>query len=108
MPQIDRTDAFSEWLEKLRDARAVAKILLRIKRLGEGNAGDVAPVGEGVSELKIDWGPGYRVYYTEVERGILLLLLCGGDKDTQSRDIERAKAMARDVKAARKTKGRAL
>jgi putative addiction module killer protein len=107
MPQVGRTDTFSEWLSTLRDAKAAAKILVRIKRLGEGNAGNVAPVGDGVSELKIDWGPGYRVYYMEVERDVLVLLLCGGDKSTQAHDIEQAKAIARDVKAARKTKGRA-
>lgn len=108
MPQVDQTDTFSEWLTTLRDAQAAAKILVRIKRLGEGNPGNVAPVGEGVSELKIDWGPGYRIYYMEVERDVLVLLLCGGDKSTQVHDVERAKTIARDVKAARRKKGRAL
>ena len=93
MLDIRETDEFSEWLSDLRDARAKAKILIRIERLARGNPGDAAPVGGGVSELKIDFGPGYRVYF--VQRGArYILLLAGGDKGTQSRDIERAKRLA--------------
>ena len=76
--------------------RAKAKIASRIDRLRQGNPGDVAPVGEGVSEMKINYGPGYRVYYTTRGRD-LVLLLCGGDKATQDRDVKRAKAMAAEL-----------
>ena len=80
----------------MRDARAKAVIAARVQRLALGNPGDVRPVGEGVSELRIHHGPGYRVYF--VQRGpALIVLLCGGDKSTQVRDIEAAKQMARDV-----------
>lgn len=83
-------------MAKLRDARARAKIAARIDRLAFGNPGDVAPVGEGVSELRIHHGPGYRVYF--VNRGeTLMVLLCGGDKATQDRDIERAKMLAANL-----------
>jgi putative addiction module killer protein len=81
----------------LRDARARAKILIRIARLAKGNRGDVAPVGEGISELRISYGPGYRVYY--VQRGTrYILLLAGGDKSTQSKDIVAAKRLATEYK----------
>ena len=80
-------------MRRLRDDRARAKINLRIERLAEGNAGDVRPVGGGVSELRINYGPGYRVYY--VQRGeLLIVLLCGGDKNSQERDIAKAKELA--------------
>ena len=93
MLDIRETEEFSEWLGALRDLRGKAKILIRIDRLGSGNPGDVAPVGEGVSELRIDYGPGYRVYY--VQRGSrYILLLTGGDKSSQTRDIARAKRLA--------------
>jgi putative addiction module killer protein len=83
-------------LNVLRDARAVARIAIRIKRLADGNFGDVAPVGDGVSELRIHYGPGYRVYF--VQRGeVLVILLCGGEKSTQSRDIAAAKALAKEI-----------
>ena len=85
-----------EWLNALRDERAFAKIAVRLKRLAEGNFGDVAPVGEGVSELRIHYGPGYRVYFTRRGRTIILLL-CGGDKSTQPSDIVKAKALAKEV-----------
>jgi len=92
---VRQTEAFSAWLKQLRDARARAKIIARIQRLEEGNAGDVAPVGDGVSEMRIHFGPGYRVYY--ITRGTeLILLLCGGDKSSQQRDIEAAKKLARE------------
>lgn len=91
-----RTDVFDGWLRGLRDTRATARIALRLDRPAHGNAGDVKPVGEGVSELRIDYGPGYRIYF--VRRGeALVVLLCGGDKGSQDRDIARAKAIARTV-----------
>ena len=91
---LHETDVFASWLQGLRDLAARARILRRLDRLRQGNPGDVQPVGEGVSELRIDYGPGYRVYF--VRRGaITLLLLCGGDKHTQDRDIREAKALAR-------------
>lgn len=94
---IRQTETFSIWISGLRDIRAKRKILVRIDRLADGNAGDVASVGEGVSELRINHGPGYRVYY--VKRGMeLIVLLCGGDKGGQSRDIETAKRLAREEK----------
>ncbi len=97
MMEIRETREFSNWLRALRDQRGKAKILVRIDRLAKGNPGDVEPVGEGVSELRIDFGPGYRVYFTK--RGAtLLLLLCGGDKRTQARDIARAKRLASDYR----------
>jgi putative addiction module killer protein len=92
MLDVRETDEFSDWLGALRDLRAKAKILVRIERLARGNPGDVAPVGEGVSELRIHYGPGYRVYY--VQRGTrYILLLAGGDKSTQDRDIAEAKRL---------------
>ena len=94
MLTIQRTDEFSLWLSNLRDYEARMRILLRIDRLELGNPGDVAPVGDGVSEMRIHYGPGYRVYFTR--RGnALVLLLCGGDKSTQSKDIVAAKKLAR-------------
>lgn len=93
MRDVRETDEFSEWLHALRDARARAKILIRIDRLANGNPGDVAPVGKGVSELRINYGPGYRIYY--VQRGTrYILLLAGGDKSTQGKDIAAAKRLA--------------
>jgi putative addiction module killer protein len=93
MIELIKTDVFDRWLRDLRDTRARAKVAARIKRLSLGNPGDVKPVGEGVSEMRIPYGPGYRVYY--ITRGpIVVVLLCGGDKSTQSNDIEQAKAIA--------------
>jgi putative addiction module killer protein len=97
MMEIRETQEFSNWLRALRDQRGKAKVLVRIDRLALGNPGDVEPVGEGVSELRIDFGPGYRVYFAK--RGAtLLLLLCGGDKKTQAKDIARAKRLAADYR----------
>jgi putative addiction module killer protein len=94
--EIRQTDTFADWFEGLRDRQARARITARIRRLSLGNPGDVKPVGGGVSEMRIDYGPGYRVYF--VQRGeIVVVLLCGGDKRTQDRDIARAVAMARDL-----------
>jgi putative addiction module killer protein len=93
MVEVLRTGIFDRWLSKLKDRRAVARILVRIDRLTLGNPGDVKSVGVGVSELKIDYGPGYRVYFAQ--RGQqLVLLLCGGDKSTQGRDINTAQRIA--------------
>jgi putative addiction module killer protein len=88
---------FEEWLEGLRDARARARIEVRIDRLEQGNFGDCKPVGEGVLELRIDVGPGYRVYFAE-EGVIVILLLIGGDKSTQDKDIRTAKTYWREYK----------
>lgn len=91
---ILKSQAFDDWIARLRDRRARARILLRIDRLGLGNPGDVEPVGSGISEMRIDYGPGYRVYYQQ--RGAAVaLLLCGGTKKTQAADIKRAKEIAR-------------
>jgi putative addiction module killer protein len=93
MVDVRETEEFSDWLSALRDARAKAKILVRIARLAAGNPGDVQPVGKGVSELRINYGPGYRVYY--IHRGMrYVLLLAGGDKSTQKNDIAKAKRLA--------------
>ncbi|WP_346799104.1 type II toxin-antitoxin system RelE/ParE family toxin [Halomonas sp. Bachu 37] len=93
MVELIKTDAFDRWLHGLQDTRARAKILTRIRRLSLGNPGDVKPVGEGVSELRIPYGPGYRIYY--ITRGpIVVVLLCGGDKASQIRDIHQAKTIA--------------
>lgn len=93
---VRQTDRFKTWLSGVRDERARARILKRLERAGQGNLGDVAPVGGGVSEMRIFYGPGYRVYF--VQRGSeLIVLLCGGDKSTQSADIEEAKALAKEL-----------
>lgn len=96
MPQIRQTEAYEAWVAALRDEEARARINVRIRRLSLGNPGDVKPVGEGVSELRIDYGPGYRVYY--VHRGKeVVILLCGGHKRSQARDIKQALKLARDL-----------
>jgi putative addiction module killer protein len=96
MPTIKRTDEFSNWLKDLRDIRARAKVLARIGRLSLGNPGDVAPVGDGISEMRIHYGPGYRVYY--IQRGEeIVVLLCGGDKSSQVSDIRAAKKLASEL-----------
>ncbi len=96
MITVRQTGEFAGWLKSLRDERAAAKIAQRIVRVQSGLLGDVKPVGEGVSELRIDHGPGYRVYFAR--RGlVLVILLCGGDKGTQKADIRRAKQMAADL-----------
>lgn len=96
MIEIRQTDVYVQWFAKLRDRQARARIDVRVRRLSLGNPGDVRPVGEGVSELVIDYGPGYRVYY--VQRGsTVIILLAGGDKSTQGRDIRIALELARQV-----------
>jgi putative addiction module killer protein len=94
--EIRQTEAFASWFRDLRDRRARARVQVRIDRLSLGNPGDAKPVGEGVSELRIDYGPGYRVYF--VQRGAtLIVLLAGGDKSTQARDIAAALKLARSL-----------
>lgn len=92
MPQIVKSDAFAEWIDGLRDRAGAAQVLRRLMRLERGNAGKVAPVGEGVSELKIDFGPGYRVYFAQ-HGAELVIVLGGGDKSSQDRDIKAAKKL---------------
>jgi putative addiction module killer protein len=94
VPDVRQTEIFSNWLGRLADTRARAKIAARIDRLAHGNPGDVEPVGEGVSELRIHFGPGYRVYFA-TQRRTVVILLCGGDKSTQAKDIKLAKQLAR-------------
>ena len=96
MVEIRKTEVFAKWLDNLDDIRARARILVRIERLAAGNPGDVKPVGEGVSELRIDYGPGYRVYYKKQGR-FVVILLAGGDKRTQSRNIKTALRLARNL-----------
>ena len=93
MLEVQKTDEFDKWLSNLTDEKAKAKIASRIERLGLGNPGDVKPVGEGISEMRIPYGPGYRVYFKQTGKTIVLLL-CGGDKSTQIKDIKRAKDVA--------------
>ena len=95
MKEIRRSSVYKKWIKDLRDPHARARILARVDRLADGNPGDVKPVGEGCSEMRIDYGPGYRVYYKDTGREIIIML-CGGDKRTQDKDIERAKEIARD------------
>lgn len=96
MIEIRKTDVFAQWLDALRDIRARAKVQARIERLAAGNPGDAEPVGEGVSELRIDYGPGYRVYFKQRGRE-LIILLAGGDKNTQAEDIKAAIRLARNL-----------
>jgi putative addiction module killer protein len=95
--EIRQTERFAEWLEDLRDLRARARIQARIERLIGGNPGDVRPIGAGVSELRINYGPGYRVYYQQ-KGTTLIILLAGGDKSSQPGDIEEALSLARQIK----------
>jgi putative addiction module killer protein len=96
MIEIRQTDVFADWFAALRDREARARITVRIRRLSLGNPGDVKPVGRGVSEMRIDHGPGYRVYF--VQRGeMVIVLLCGGDKRSQDRDIARALELAQET-----------
>lgn len=94
MIDVIQSDEFGKWLKGLRDHQARARIIVRIERLALGNFGNHKPVGEGVSELRLTFGPGYRVYYT-MRGAELVILLAGGDKATQAKDIEAAKAIAR-------------
>ena len=96
MIEIRKTDVFALWLDHLRDIHARARVQVRIERLAAGNAGDVKPVGEGVSELRIDYGPGYRVYFTKRGREVVILL-AGGGKRTPAGDIKAALRLARKL-----------
>jgi putative addiction module killer protein len=96
MIEIRKTDTFAKWIDCLRDIKARARILVRIERLSLGNPGDVRPVGKGVLELRIDYGAGYRVYYKKVGQTVIVLLT-GGDKHTQTRDIKTAQRLAQDL-----------
>ena len=96
MVDVRKTDLFARWLDGLRDVRARARIQARIERLVAGNPGDVAPVGEGVSELRIDIGPGYRVYFKRRGHAVIILL-AGGDKSSQAADIKKAVRLARGL-----------
>lgn len=99
MIEVRRTEQFSEWLERVRDRQAQARIARRIQRIEDGNLGDWKHVGEGVSEFRVDYGPGYRIYFTR--RGAtIVILLGGGDKSSQNRDILSAKARLADLGSA--------
>ncbi|MES2308191.1 MAG: type II toxin-antitoxin system RelE/ParE family toxin [Verrucomicrobiota bacterium] len=97
MYQIRKTEVFVEWIDRLRDLQGRARILVRIERLAMGSAGDVKSVGRGVSELRIDCGPGYRVYFRKQGEKIIILL-AGGDKGTQVRDIKKAIVLSENLK----------
>ena len=96
MIEIRKTEVFARWVDGLKDVRARARVLARIERLAGGNPGDVRPVGEGVSELRIDYGPGYRVYFKRTGTE-LVILLAGGDKTSQAKDIKTALRLARNL-----------
>ena len=96
MLEIRKTETYAQWIDNLRDLQARARVQVRIERLAAGNSGDVRAVGEGVSELRIDYGPGYRVYFTKRGREVVILL-AGGDKTTQAADIKIALRLARNL-----------
>lgn len=96
MIELRKTETYSKWIDALQDLKARARILVRIERLAAGNAGDAKAVGEGVSELRMDFGPGYRMYYTQRGKEIIILL-AGGDKSSQAKDIAKAKELAKNV-----------
>ena len=96
MTEVRQTDAYENWFRRLRDREAKARILVRVRRLALGNPGDVRPVGGGISELRIDHGPGYRVYWFHPDEETAVLLL-GGDKSTQRQDIGKARDLAREL-----------
>ena len=96
MIEIRKTDIFARWIDDLSDIRARARIMVRIERLSLGNPGDVKSVGEGVSELRIDYGQGYRIYYKRVGKKVIILL-AGGDKKTQAKDIKLAQRLAKNL-----------
>jgi putative addiction module killer protein len=94
--EVRQTDEYEKWFDALRDRQAKARIDIRVRRLSLGNPGDAKPVGEGVSELRVDYGPGYRVYFVQ-RADVLIVLLAGGDKRTQDQDIRLAKQLAREL-----------
>jgi putative addiction module killer protein len=93
MVQVLKSDVFAKWIDGLKDRRAAARVIVRIERLARGNSGDIKPVGSGISELRIDYGPGYRVYLARKDETVIILL-CGGDKTSQQKDIAKAIKMA--------------
>ena len=93
MIEFKQTETFRKWRVRLKDGRILALIASRLDRLAFGNAGDVKPVGHGISELRIDYGPGYRIYFQK-QGNTIIILLCGGDKNTQTKDIQTAKRLA--------------
>jgi putative addiction module killer protein len=93
MIEIRQTETYRNWFDSLKDRNARMRIDIRIRRISLGNFGDVKPVGEGVSEIKIDYGPGYRIYFVQ-KKNTIIILLSGGDKATQSRDIQKAHELA--------------
>ena|SRR5581483_5396402 len=96
MLEIRETEEFANWLEGSRDRVGKAKVLVRIQRLASGNPGDVKPVGDGISELRINYGPGYRIYY--IRQGTaFIILLCGGDKGSQEKDIAKVRKLAAEL-----------
>ena len=96
MAEVRQTAIFRNWHRNLRDRRAAARVTSRIERLAEGHPGDMKAIGEGVNELRIDYGPGYRIYFTR-HGATIYVLLCGGDKSTQDRDIKAAKRLAKEI-----------
>ncbi|EAA7555535.1 type II toxin-antitoxin system RelE/ParE family toxin [Salmonella enterica] len=94
MKEIIRSETFSDWLLSLKDSRAKARVLARIDRMKAGNFGDSEPIGDGLSEVRIHYGPGYRVYFMQ-QGNVVVVLLCGGDKSSQSKDIKQAKQIAK-------------
>ena len=97
MKKIIRSSIYLKWIKKLKDSRAKSRIFIRVSRLANDNPGDVKSIGDGLFELRIDYGPGYRVYYMDTGKEIIILL-CGGDKTTQHEDIIRAKNIAKEYK----------
>ena len=95
--EIRETDVYKEWFESIKDRKTESIIDIRIRRISLGNFGDIKPVGKGVYEIKIDYGAGLRIYFFQ-QRDIIVILLCGGDKSTQSRDIRRARELAKLIK----------
>jgi putative addiction module killer protein len=104
MVEVVRTDEFATWLEKLKDLSGKGRIIRRLDRLAQSNPGDVRPIGKGLSKLRLNFGPGYRVYYLQ-DGNTLILLLCGGDKSTQQKDIARAHELAEEWLADKEKEG---
>ena len=96
MIEIRKTETFAKWIDALQDIYARARVLVRIERLAAGNPGDVKPVGEGISEMRINYGPGYRVYYKKIGRKVVILL-AGGDKNSQTKDIKTALRLSQNL-----------
>lgn len=94
MKEIIRSETFSDWLSSLKDSRARSRVLARIDRMREGNFGDAEPIGDGLSEARIHYGPGYRVYFMQ-QCDVIVVLLCGGDKSSQTKDIKQARRIAK-------------